>query len=208
MTTIADHGLIGDLRSAALVGVDGSVDWFCCPRFDSPSVFGAVLDADRGGRWTITPVDGADHRQFYAPDSNVLITRFLSRSGVVEVQDCMPVLASHDPHHRQRLVRRVSAVRGSMRLRVDVLPRFDYGRAAHKTGRTGDLLWFAGPDLTLALTASIPLSLDAAGDASAEVELSAGVTLTFVLDVLVADEQVEDLPRVDADALLAGTMVF
>src|ERR1700760_3585323 len=97
---IAEHGLIGDLRTAAMVGSDGSIDWFCCPRFDSPRVFGAILDNATGGRWTIAPAVPATGRQFYAPDSNVLITRFLTDAGVVEVQDFMPLLLAHDPHHQ------------------------------------------------------------------------------------------------------------
>jgi Domain of unknown function (DUF5911) len=85
------------------------IDWFCCPRFDSPSVFGAILDTARGGHWTVAPTCAATGRQFYAPESNVLITRFMADSGVIEVTDWMPVLRAHDPDHRQRLVRRVRA---------------------------------------------------------------------------------------------------
>src|ERR1700710_710228 len=98
---IADHGLIGDLRTAALVGTDGTVDWFCCPRFDSPSIFARLLDAERGGAWTIAPLhsDARTH-QFYFPDSNILVTRFLTEAGVAEVHDFMPVLKAHDAGHR------------------------------------------------------------------------------------------------------------
>ena len=110
---IADHGLIGDLRTAALVGTDGTIDWFCAPRFDSPSVFGAVLDQEEGGHWRIGPeADSATRHQFYFPDSNILITRFLTEGGVVEVQDFMPVRCAHDESHRERIVRRVTSVRG------------------------------------------------------------------------------------------------
>lgn len=76
---IADHGLIGDLRTCALVGTDGTIDWFCAPRFDSPSVFGAILDGDRGGSWRLAPAGGVTRsHQFYFPDTAVLITHFLS----------------------------------------------------------------------------------------------------------------------------------
>jgi GH15 family glucan-1,4-alpha-glucosidase len=76
---IAEHGLIGDLHSVALVGTEGTIDWYCCPRFDSPSVFAAILDAERGGRYRLRPaVPGWTTKQLYFPDSNVLITRFLS----------------------------------------------------------------------------------------------------------------------------------
>ncbi|MFE4646351.1 trehalase-like domain-containing protein, partial [Streptomyces sp. NPDC056730] len=73
---IAEHGLIGDLRTAALVGTDGRIDWFCAPRFDAPSVFGSLLDAERGGSWDIRPVcQVSTHNPFYFPDTNILITR-------------------------------------------------------------------------------------------------------------------------------------
>ena len=88
---IAEHGLIGDLHTAALVGTDGTMDWYCCPRFDSPSVFGAILDADRAGLFRISPdCEGWSSKQLYLPDTNVLITRFLMPDGVGEVQDFMP----------------------------------------------------------------------------------------------------------------------
>ena len=89
---IAEHGLIGDLHTVALVGTDGTIDWYCCPRFDSPSVFGAILDADRGGLFRISPdCEGWSSKQLYLPDTNVLITRFLMPDGVGEVQDFMPL---------------------------------------------------------------------------------------------------------------------
>src|SRR6266545_2993020 len=87
---IAEHGLIGDLHTVALVGTDGTIDWYCCPRFDSPSVFAAILDADHGGLFRISPDgDGWSSKQLYLPDTNVLITRFLMPDGVGEVQDFM-----------------------------------------------------------------------------------------------------------------------
>src|SRR5271167_786366 len=89
---IAEPGIIGDLHSAALVGSDGTIDWFCPDRFDRPSVFGALLDRDRGGYYRIAPTDAlASTKQLYLPDTNVLITRFLSPKGVSEIQDFMPV---------------------------------------------------------------------------------------------------------------------
>src|SRR6266545_7433426 len=87
---IAEHGLIGDLHTVALVGTDGTIDWYCCPRFDSPSVFASILDADHGGLFRISPDgDGWSSKQLYLPDTNVLITRFLMPDGVGEVQDFM-----------------------------------------------------------------------------------------------------------------------
>jgi GH15 family glucan-1,4-alpha-glucosidase len=128
---IADHGLIGDLQTAALVTTDGTVDWFCCPRFDSPSVFASLLDAEKGGFFRIAP-DQQDYvsRQLYVPESAVLITRFMTADGVGEVHDFMPVIqgAATDRH---RLVRNIRVVRGTMRFAIEIQPRFDYGRASH-----------------------------------------------------------------------------
>src|SRR5487761_1032959 len=104
---ISDHGLIGDLQTAALVSTDGVVDWFCCPRFDSPSVFASLLDAGKGGYFRIAP-DRDDYvsRQLYFPGTAVLITRFLTPDGVGEIHDFMPVAgeAHAEPHRRRRAV--------------------------------------------------------------------------------------------------------
>src|SRR4029077_16545676 len=134
---ISDHGLIGDLQTAALVTTDGSVDWFCCPRFDSPSVFASLLDANRGGFFRIRP-DRDDYvsKQLYLPDTAILITRFMTPDGVGEVHDFMPV-AEGGATDRHRLVRNIRVVRGTMRFAIEIQPRFDYGRAAHKLELTG-----------------------------------------------------------------------
>ena len=111
--SIAEHGLIGDLHTVALVGTDGTIDGYCCPRFDSPSVFGAILDADRDGAFRISPdCDGWSSKQLYLPDTNVLVTRFLMPSGVGEVQDFMPPSRNGVAAHHHRMIRRVVAVLG------------------------------------------------------------------------------------------------
>jgi GH15 family glucan-1,4-alpha-glucosidase len=129
---IGDHGLIGDLQTAALVTTDGCIDWFCCPRFDSPSVFASLLDADKGGHCRIAP-DRDDYvsRQLYLPDTAILITRFMTPDGVGEVHDFMPIAGS-TPTDRHRLVRSIRVVRGEMSFRIDLRPGFDYGRAPHQ----------------------------------------------------------------------------
>ena len=129
---ISDHGLVGDLQTAALVSTDGVLDWFCVPRFDSPSVFGSLLDADRGGFFKIAP-DRDDYvsRQLYLPDSAILITRFMTPDGVGELHDFMPV-AGGAVTGRHRLVRHIRVVRGVMRFAIEIQPRFDYGRASHQ----------------------------------------------------------------------------
>jgi GH15 family glucan-1,4-alpha-glucosidase len=129
---ISDHGLIGDLQTAALVSTNGTVDWLCFPRFDSPSVFASLLDADRGGHFTIRP-DRDDYvsKQLYLPDTAILVTRFMTPDGVGEVHDFMPVTEG-GATDRHDLVRNIRVVRGTMRFAIEIQPRFDYGRAAHK----------------------------------------------------------------------------
>src|ERR671925_451438 len=131
---IAEHGVVGDLHTVALVGTDATIDWYCPGRFDAPSVFGAILDKEKGGYWRIAPAEpGWTSKQLYFPDTNVLVTRFLAPSGVGEVIDFMPIAATAAMRHRHRLVRRVLAIRGEMRFRIEVEPRFDYARARHET---------------------------------------------------------------------------
>src|SRR5262249_29006712 len=88
-----NHGIVGNMNGAALVSLDGSVDWLCLPRFDSPSVFGAILDAEKGGRFRIASAAAGElrHKQYYWPETNVLVTRFLHPDGIAEVEDYMPV---------------------------------------------------------------------------------------------------------------------
>jgi hypothetical protein len=121
---IAEHGIIGDLHTAALVATDGTIDWYCPERFDGPSVFAALLDRCRGGFYAIAPADPrAATKHLYLPDTGVLITRFLSPDGVGEIQDFMPVDGGP-----RRLIRRLVGVRGSVEFRLQIEPRFDYAR--------------------------------------------------------------------------------
>lgn len=179
---IENHGVIGDLRTVALIGLNGAVDFLCWPRFDSPSIFASLLDEERGGRFELAPaLDRAQHRQMYLTDTNVLLTRFLSAEGVAEVSDFMP-LGGVD--QAQRLVRRASAVRGAVRFRMRCAPRFDYGRAGHAAREEEGTVVFEsnGPDGTaLRLRAGVPLRLEE-GAAVAEFELQAGESAAFVLE--------------------------
>jgi GH15 family glucan-1,4-alpha-glucosidase len=153
---ISDHGLVGDLQTAALVDTNGTVDWFCCPRFDSPSVFASLLDAERGGYFRIAP-ETADYvsRQIYLPDTAILITRFMTPGGVGEVTDFMPV-AGETPADRHRLVRLLRVVRGTMRFLMEIRPRFDYGRAVHKLELSEDGAIFQADGMNLTLHAVGP----------------------------------------------------
>ena len=189
---IADHGLIGDLRTCALVATDGTIDWFCSPRFDSPSVFGSILDPERGGSWSLTPTcEVSRTQQFYFPDTAVLITRFLTEDGVAEVHDYMPVLGAGDPEHRQRIVRRITGVRGKIRLRMLVDARPDYGRQRCRAEEVGDGVLITGDGMRLGLIGSADLSIEKDDEntcVSAEVELVKGDTALFVLEILDGDD--------------------
>jgi GH15 family glucan-1,4-alpha-glucosidase len=181
---IENHGIVGNLRTVALVGMDGSIDWLCLPRFDSPSVFGAILDDTKGGRFRIAPLpcDGLRHKQFYWPDTNILISRFLHADGVGELEDYMPVGGSGgDPP--DQLVRRVRVVRGRMTFRLECTPAFDYARARHDTALVDCGARFDGPNLSLGLASSLPLRIDGAG-VTADFTLDQGQSATFILRLL------------------------
>ncbi|HJU57226.1 MAG TPA: glycoside hydrolase family 15 protein [Actinomycetota bacterium] len=157
---ISDHGLIGDLQTAALVSTDGTVDWFCVPRFDSPSVFASLLDAERGGRFRIASDGSASvTKQLYFPDTAALITRFMTTDGVGEVIDFMPIDEPERATTRHQLIRIVRVVRGEMRFVLECDPRFDYGRADHEATAVdnGVMLRSAGVDLLLRST--VPLEI-------------------------------------------------
>jgi GH15 family glucan-1,4-alpha-glucosidase len=177
---IEDHGIIGDLHSVALITQQGEIDWYCCPRFDSPSVFGAILDDERGGSFRISPV-GEDVRtkQLYLPDTNVLITRFLSPVGVGELIDFMPIGSAEEDRHR--IVRIVQCVRGEMRFDLDCRPRFDYGRVEHALHCDDYGAVFETEDLTLALDSPVPLAAED-GAVRARFALQPGERRTFVLE--------------------------
>ncbi|WP_189130869.1 glycoside hydrolase family 15 protein [Wenjunlia tyrosinilytica] len=192
---VADHGLVGDLQTAALVSSQGVVDWFAAPRFDSPSIFAALLDHDRGGYFLLGPEnDEATCRQLYYPDSAVLVTRFMSPDGVGEVIDCMPPDRKQTPTDRHTLIRIVRAVRGAVRFNLECRPRFDYGRARHELhlhqhqpqhprlqGAT-----FTGPGITAHLQSTFPLERDDQ-DVRGTVTLNAGEQAAAVFTVCEPD---------------------
>jgi GH15 family glucan-1,4-alpha-glucosidase len=203
---ISQHGLIGDLRSVALVGANGTIDWYCCPSFDSPSVFGAMLDADRGGSFELAAELPATTKQFYFPDTNVLITRFFTDDGLGEVQDFMP-LGDAGEADRHRLIRRVLCVRGSISFRARVAPRFGYGLQPHAVRRHGGLILFESADLSLALAATVPIECDGL-DAGAEFKLAEGESAVFALDRVDGDVTPRGCPHAEAQEQLAATVAF
>ena len=150
---IADHGLIGNLQTAALVSTDGTIDWFCAPRFDSPSIFGSLLDDDHGGHLRTRPtVDTFTRHQLYYPDTAILVTRFLTESGVGEVVDFLPIASAAVASNRHQLVRMLRCVRGEMTFFVDIAPRFDYGREPHESHVSEDGIFFQGAQNAMSLS--------------------------------------------------------
>jgi GH15 family glucan-1,4-alpha-glucosidase len=177
---IENHGIVGNLRTAALIGLDGGVNFLCWPQFDSPSIFASLLDDERGGCFELIPLlDDPRHRQLYLPDTNVLLTRFLSANGVAEISDFMSL---EDPDGGSRLVRRVKAVHGSVRFRMRCMPCFDYARTDPKVYAEAGTVIFTGSDnLALRLRASVPVDIGN-GAARAEFDLAAGDTASFILE--------------------------
>ncbi|MFJ7075688.1 glycoside hydrolase family 15 protein [Streptomyces sp. NPDC098781] len=207
---IADHGMVGDLQTAALVSSEGSVDWWCSPRFDSPSLFASLLDSERGGHCRLAADVGEGSttvRQLYMPDTAILVTRFMTPGGVGEVADFMVPLDSPVATDRHTLVRVARVVRGSLPFAFDCRPRFDYGRAPHRLTRPDDrsaVLHGPGTDLHVRITGDAALHADG-DDVTAVFTLSAGQFATIVLTttdsggpeppVLSGDEVEEQLER-------------
>ena len=182
---IQDYGVVGDLQTVALVGRDGSIDWFCFPQFDSPSLFGALLDHNKGGTFRVHPIETEDleYKQLYWPDTNILITRFLSCDGVGEVIDYMPVGAAHSDKSSRGLIRQIKGVRGRMKFQVKCSPAFDYGRHSHSVEITEGGAKFLSPDLTLVLIGRPAMNTDGTSVFS-EFELAEGECATFELRAL------------------------
>ncbi|BCL78019.1 glucoamylase [Ktedonobacteria bacterium brp13] len=168
---IEDYAIIGDLHTVALVGVNGSIDWCCVPRFDSPSVFGALLDAKKGGYFRISPSEeccnGLRGRQMYFPETNILITRFLAADGVGEIVDFMPIKEKDESSHPLRLIRMVTVVRGSLAFNMHCLPAFNYARDEHTKHILDHGAIFRSKDFSFGFSSSVPLQDDDEGGVKA-----------------------------------------
>lgn len=206
---IEDHGLIGDLQTAALVSSQGVIDWFAAPRFDSPSIFASLLDHDGGGYFLLAP----DHpegtwRQLYYPDTAIVVTRFMSPDGVGEIADHMPVHEGLTPSDRHSLVRVVRAVRGTVRFNLECRPRFDYARAVHELDVRGDTAEFRAPDTTAYLQSTFPLERDGQ-DVRGTVTLNAGESAVAVFTICAPGGQAPQPPTVErADEQLVAVGDF
>jgi GH15 family glucan-1,4-alpha-glucosidase len=178
---IEDYGIIGNMRTVALVGMNGSIDWHCSPNFDSPSIFGAILDDAKGGRFQIAPVaDKIRHKQFYWPSTNILVTRFSHEDGIVEIEDFMPVGFVPDSSAYHQIHRRVRGVRGSVRVSVICRPAFDYGRQQHELQIFDGGASFNTNSSHFSLATDVPMQRDDQGGAASEFILEEGQSKTFI----------------------------
>jgi GH15 family glucan-1,4-alpha-glucosidase len=206
---IEDYGIIGNMHTVALVGMNGSIDWFCFPNFDSSSVFGAILDDQNGGHFKIIPTtNNVTHKQMYWPETNVLITRFLSVDGVAEVIDLMPV-GIHQPHHEHsELLRRVSVVRGSMAFRMECFPAFNYARDDHEVVMNESGAALLSPSISLQLSTTVPLQKVGKG-LIADFTLHEEQTVTFALGEIKANRHdYHPFTERESEELFEDTVAF
>ncbi|MFF2951311.1 glycoside hydrolase family 15 protein [Kitasatospora sp. NPDC057965] len=184
---IAEHGVIGDLQTAALVSTDGDIDWWCAPRFDSPSLFASLLDHRKGGRCRLAvdreAVPDAQVKQLYLAGTAIVVTRFLAPQGVAEVIDFMLPDTSPIPSEQHRILRAARVVRGRVPFVLECRPRFDYGRATHGLALPDErtaVLEGAGQELCVQATEPVVLRSDGT-DVTARFTLDAGQMATVVL---------------------------
>jgi GH15 family glucan-1,4-alpha-glucosidase len=178
---IENHGVVGNMRSIALVDTKGSIDFLCYPNFDSPSVFAGLIDDRRGGRFQIQPeLNGGRVRQLYLPDTNILLTRFLSDAGLVELTDYMPIGGGKEQPNE--LIRSVAVVRGDVRFKMVCQPRFHYATCGHTLDVGSHCATFSPENpacVPMALYSTISL-LQESQDVTAQFTLKAGETATFI----------------------------
>jgi GH15 family glucan-1,4-alpha-glucosidase len=195
---IEHYALVGDCHTAALVGNDGSIDWLCLPRFDSPACFAALLGGPEHGRWLLAPADRTNQvRRRYRDGGLILETEFDTDEGSVRIIDFMPL-----SDKRWDIVRIVEGLRGQVKLRMELIVRFDYGSIVPWVHQVdGVLLLTAGPD-TLELTASVPVEGENMKSV-AQFSVAAGQRQSFVLNY--RPSHVQTHSAVDADLSLIET---
>jgi len=180
---ISDYGIIGNLRTVALIGLDGSVDWLCFPYLDSPSVFGALLDSEKGGRFALTPVEAWDSTSEYLPETNILRTRFRTVTGEMELVDFMPFsecMGGGQEIWEHELCRRLTVTSGTMEVGMIFEPGFDYARSPASVERRGRVIVARGGDGAMALAVSEDIP-EGGRDLTAGWSLKEGDVLWFLL---------------------------
>jgi GH15 family glucan-1,4-alpha-glucosidase len=205
---IENYGVIGSMQSIALVGMNGSIDFMCYPEFDSPTVFAALLDDQKGGRFQIHPrMANMRARQHYLPDTNNLVTCFLAEEGVVEVIDCMPIQA--DAGHPNQIVRLVKVIRGNVRFEMRCQPRFKYATSGHRLEFSPRCATFFPEEnkcVPMSLYSDAPMTRQN-GDIVSDFTLGAGQKAAFVLSGLCSDGRHPD-PKAAEENLLQTAQVW
>ena len=204
---IEDYALIGDGRTSALVALDGSVDWLCLPNLDSPSVFAALLDRERGGTFELQPVDAFEAARRYLPDTNVLETTFTTSTGVVRVVDAL-TLPGHGLEPMRELARSIEGVSGRVNMRWRFAPRFDYGRLVPRWERRGGMIIAGCEGESIALSAwNAGTVVATEGDRRGTFELAAGERALLAMSTAYAEPLIA-APRRDVEARLGHTIAF
>jgi GH15 family glucan-1,4-alpha-glucosidase len=207
---IESCGVIGDLHTIALVAMDGTIDWCCLPQFDSPSVFAALLDEDKGGYCKLAPEQAGTNRQMYMPETNVLLTRFLRTEGVGEVIDFMPVQSDRQQTSdsvMHEIIRIARAVRGAVRFRMECLPAFNYARTPHTAHPIdGGVLFEAGKD-RMVLLGPGPWEIEN-GKAVSKFTLQPNETAAFTLRYAVKPNDPGLSAPVEGNRLMNETLAF
>jgi GH15 family glucan-1,4-alpha-glucosidase len=179
---ISDYGVIGDMHSAALVGLDGSIDWYCAPRFDSPSVFAALLDSQKGGRFQLSPTGNFTTKQSYEGETNILATTFDSKEGRVKLTDFMPCfMEKGELKGFQEIHRVVDCQEGNPGLRITFQPRFNYARGKTIILETREGCVAKNQRHHLSLASSLKLLVSDKDLLVNDFRLSRGQRLVFVL---------------------------
>lgn len=186
---ISDYAIIGDLHTVALVGKNGSIDWYCFPRIDSPSIFGALLDAGKGGFFRIHTADTqGEYHQLYYPNTNVLLTRFATPDGYAELTDFMPIKGRKNDELEHTLIRSVNVVYGSLEIVLTCRPAFNYAQDEHQLHLMEDGALFDSRSFKLALASPVPLREDGQGGVTATFTLHKGQSAHFLIKSLTEDE--------------------
>ncbi|WKN29891.1 glycoside hydrolase family 15 protein [Porifericola rhodea] len=188
---IDHYGIIGNQHTVALVSNNGSIDYMCFPRFDSPSIFASLLDAKKGGKFTIEPLlNDEDYKQQYLPDTNILLTRFLAYEGMVEILDFMPV---KEMEHNCTLIRQITVIRGEIDFNMCCAPRFNYARDEHEAKQINEHeITFKSTHWNIRLMADIDMEVKD-GDAVANFTLKEKDTVNIVLEAVSEKGDKEDV---------------
>ncbi len=207
---IESCGVIGDLHTIALVAMDGDIDWCCLPQFDSPSVFAALLDPEKGGHFKLAPEQAGTNRQMYMPETNVLLTRFMRAEGVGEIIDFMPVredcaMSSDSVIHE--IIRIARAVRGAVRFRLECIPAFNYARTAHRTEPIEGGVLFETENQRMVLLGPGPWQIQD-GKAVVQFTLQPGETAEFALRHLAKPDDPGIKAPVEGARLMHDTLAF